>query len=176
MNSFHWPNLEHRYILYEADPFYSRIPKYLRADVFERAVVIGEEAAENYLSINQNILSHYNENKISIIEIDSDYILAGVRYFSIYSSAKKEVTLFKRGLEKWSDANRISYPMTKELFLAHEFFHFLEYEKMGLTSKIIKIPSLSLFGFSLMRTGVKSLSEVGAESFSDYWLRRKYDL
>ncbi len=54
----------------------------------------------------------------------------------------------------------------ENLILSHEYYHFLEWNKLGLTSRDYQVPMISIGPLRLGRTGIRALSEIGAHGFA----------
>ncbi len=54
----------------------------------------------------------------------------------------------------------------ENLILSHEYYHFLEWNKLGLTSRDYQVPMVSIGPLHLGKTGIRALSEIGAHGFA----------
>lgn len=133
--------------------------------------------ASNYV---KNKYPNYNDFKkivknfnLKIIDKDKDHVVGKTRFFSEYYTRKNEIVMYLKSIEMWSENNNLSFEKGYNLILCHEFFHFLEYTKFGLTSKLYQRPVIKIGDFTLGKTGVKAMSEIGAHSFVFNLFKRK---
>jgi hypothetical protein len=107
--------------------------------------------------------------KISGLTIEwshKDNIAGNVRYFSEYYSGRKKIILYVESISKWAKTNKLPIHEAEELILSHEYFHFLECTKLGLTSKQYMVPNIKIGTIILGKSGIRALSEIGAHGFS----------
>lgn len=146
----------------------SRVPKEDIDLILNVAWERGAETAKKIKKTNEdylrfdNIISKYN---LKIIDKDIDYTVGKTRYFSEYYTKKKVIIMYLKSIEKWAIYNELSNDEAYNLILAHEFFHFLEYTRIGLTSRLYTRPLVQFGKFKVGKTGVKAMSEIGAHAF-----------
>ena len=93
--------------------------------------------------------------------------------FSEYQVSSEKIVLFKNTIkEKFIDKERKhlltdEYDVIKQLFLAHELFHHLEYTRkdVGITARQRQVMKFAVGRFQ-WKTGLSILSEIGAHSFA----------
>lgn len=157
------------------DPCCARVPPEERAGIVERAWQTGCRAAgevfqrENGSGDFKAILK---KSGLELVEQDTDFVAGRQRYFSDYISGQKRVNLYRRSILLWAEENGLSYDEAVNLILSHEYYHFLEVSEIGLTSRQYTVPMIRIGRLCLGRTGLRSLSEIGAHAFA----RTYYDL
>ena len=148
---------------------HSKIPTEDRERISRQAWGIGADAARELFCAEQGL---YDFVKIAgayglrIDKIDKDYIVGNRRCFSDYFPKQKCVRLYLRSIALWSGQNRLDTDAATQLILSHEFFHYLEYTKLGPTSRIYRAPALTIGKLRIGRVGVRALSEIGAHAFA----------
>lgn len=160
------------------DLLYEKIPKIHLEIIADKAWDTGVAAAYELLKEHGCDKTIENIAKISgltVERIHKDNIAGNVRYFSEYYSGQKKIMLYEDSISKWAKINKLSIHEAEELILSHEYFHFLECTKLGLTSKQYMVPNLRIGKIILGRSGIRALSEIGAHGFSRtfYELRGK---
>lgn len=110
----------------------------------------------------KNIVGKFD---LKVVDKDKDFVVGNTRFFSEYYTKKNEIVMYLKSIKMWSKSNDLSFEQGYNLILCHEFFHFLEYTKFGLTSKLYKRPWFKIGEYSFGKTGVKAMSEIGAHSF-----------
>ena len=98
--------------------------------------------------------------------VDKDYISGNQRYFSDYISGQSRIHLYLGAIRLWAQENGMTLETAQNVILSHEYFHFLEWTKLGLTSREYQVPMLKLGPLKLGKTGVRALSEIGAHAFA----------
>ena len=150
-----------------ADPCYEKIPPKERKGIVEQAWSIGELAAcdEYQKTMGSNdFRSIFEDRGVSVETRNVDYVVGKQRYFSDYLSGKNRVTLYEKSIRLWAEENSLEYENACNLILSHEYFHYLECNGLGLTSRIYQVPMLRIGSLSLGRTGIHALSEIGAHA------------
>ena len=157
------------------DLCYHRIPVDDRSKIVEMAWQKGILAAEETFAEcggEQDFFKIAEQSQLKCNRIDRDYVTGGQRYFSDYISGQGIINLYTKSIAIWAEQNELSQQTAENLILSHEFFHFLEWTKLGLTSRQYQVPMLQLAGLKIGRTGIRALSEIGAHAFA----RTYYDL
>lgn len=174
MSDFHFPfpGREASKRILHADPCFKKIPTDQVDEVFEKAWQTGEAAATQFLAQLDNPASlsmlQLLEKKNFRIEVkDVDYVMGNIRYFCEYMSEENIILIYRKSVELWAEKNRLSYEAARDLILAHEYFHYLEWHKIGRTSKQCLVPMLRIGKLSLGKTGIAALSEIGANAFAN---------
>lgn len=151
------------------DLLYERIPKSDIERISNKAWETGEVAARTLVE-EYGCDKHIDEiakiSGLAVEWINKDNIVGNVRYFSEYYSGRKKIILYEESISKWAKTNKLPMHEAQELILSHEYFHFLECTKLGLTSKQYMVPNIRIGSIILGRAGVRALSEIGAHGFS----------
>lgn len=157
------------------DPCYEKIPEQDRAAIVDRAWEKGAAAAREVFAQtggSWDFREISREAGLKCVFLDVDYIVGKQRYFSDYLSGKNEIRLYSKSIALWAAQNNLTQDQAVNVILSHEFFHFLEWNKLGLTSRDYTVPMLTLGKWRIGRTGIRALSEIGAHGFA----RTYYDL
>lgn len=168
-NSFPFPGIELAQETLRCDPCINRIPRKKHAELVQMAWHKGNHTAMDTwheTSGQCDFVKIFQDHGISIAAIDKDQVIGGTRYFSEYLSGKNEVILYKKSISAWADHNYLDYECAKNMMLSHEYFHYLECNKIGLTSRDYLVPMLKIGPLSIGKTGIRALSEIGAYAFS----------
>ena len=169
---FPFPNRDASKRILFADPCFGKIPADQVDRVFEKAWQTGEAEAERFLAQLENLesfsmLSLLEKKKFRIEVKDVDYVMGNIRYFCEYMSQENIVLIYQKSVELWAQKNNLSYETARDLILAHEYFHYLEWHEIGRTSKQCLVPMVKIGPLSLGKTGISALSEIGANAFAN---------
>lgn len=177
MNEFRFPfpgrELADKELTY--DQCYSKIPEEDRAVIVEKAWQKGCRAAEEVFRREDGSTDFYaivRKSGLKLIEKSIDYIVGNQRYFSDYISGQKLINLYGKSIQKWADQNELEYEQAVNLILSHEYYHYLEMNEIGPTSRDYLVPMIVIGPVKLGKTGIRALSEVGAHAFA----RRYFEL
>lgn len=131
---------------------------------WEKGIEVSEYIKSKYSNYKdfKNIVHEYD---LKVIDKDKDFVVGNTRFFSEYYTKKNEIVMYLESIKMWSKTNNLSFDQGYNLILCHEFFHYLEYTTFGLTSKLYQRPLFKIGNFSVGKTGVKAMSEIGAHSF-----------
>lgn len=148
------------------DRYFDKIPYQDLSSIIDEATSIGKDWAIRIKEMYPEKSFHHiaKEHGLKLIEEDKELIIGNVIFYSEFYSGKKEILIYKKAVEGWAVALGKPYEECKELFIAHEFFHYLECEKIGLLSNKYKVTIFKIADFK-WKSGVKALSEIGAHSF-----------
>lgn len=150
------------------DPCYSKIPPEDREKIVEQAWQKGCQAAEMVFQRESGMgdfAKIAGSSGLKLEEKPVDYVVGKQRYFSDYVSGQNTIHLYAGSIEKWAQKNHLSYDCAVNLILCHEYYHYLEINEIGLTSRDYCVPLVQLGRFRLGKTGIRALSEVGAHGF-----------
>lgn len=151
------------------DVCYGKIAEADRAVIADQAWQKGEEAARKMwkkFGGDYNFFKIAAESGLSCEKINADYVVGGRRYFSDYISGKSEIHLYTQSVAKWAAQNNLTQEQAENLILSHEYYHFLEWTAIGLTSRIYEVPMLQIGKLKIGKTGIRALSEIGAHAFA----------
>lgn len=167
-NSFPFPVKEQAIDDLLRDVCIRKINKNDFTEIIDVAWNIGVKAA---IELKSKHTLPYDFKKIAtqegliIIDKDKDYIVGNTRYFSEFISGQSEITMYKKSITYWAEMHRLEYSTAYNYILAHEFFHFLEWNQLGLTSRKFQVPMIKIGQWSFGKTGIKAMSEIGANAF-----------
>jgi len=171
LNEFSLPfpdkNLAYKELTY--DRCYSKIPEKDRQAVVEAAWKKGERTAQGVFESfkgSYDFLEIARKSGLVIEKKDIDYIVGNQRYFSDYISGRNLLILYLGSIGLWAEKNSLDLNTAVNVIVSHEFFHFLEWTSLGLTSRIYTVPLFCIGRIKLGKTGIRALSEIGAHAFA----------
>ena len=127
------------------DPCYDKIPEADRADIVDKAWQKGCRAAEEVFAREKGSTDFYaivRSSGLKLMEKNTDYVVGNQRYFSDYISGQNLINLYSQSIQKWADENGLDYEQAVNLILSHEYYHYLEMNVIGLTSRDYMVPML----------------------------------
>jgi hypothetical protein len=148
---------------------YEKIPPQDRQGAADRAWEKGAAAAcvlWEETGGEKNFFLIAGRSGLECRRVPGDYVLGGRRYFCEYLSGKGLITFYTGSVALWAKENNLEMEEAENLILSHEYFHFLEWTKLGLTSRDYQVPILSLGPLKIGKTGIRALSEIGAHGFA----------
>lgn len=151
------------------DLLYEKIPKCDLVRISDNAWETGVAAAEAVVKEYGRYKKISEIAKLSGLTIEwkhKDNIVGNVRYFSEFYSGRNKIILYEESVSKWAKINNLPLHEAEELILSHEYFHFLECTKLGLTSKQYMVPNIKIGSIIIGKSGIRALSEIGAHGFS----------
>lgn len=151
------------------DNCYSKVPECDRPVIADKAWLKGIKAAELVFKRyrgEKNFMKIIEESGLTCEKIDTDYVMGNQRYFSDYLTGQKLIRLYMKSISLWAEENGMGTDEAVNLILSHEYYHFLEWSELGLTSKDYQVPMVKLGGLKIGRTGIRALSEIGAHGFA----------
>lgn len=152
------------------DYCYHKIPPEKIPELIDMSWNAGVDAAHDFLKEwggqPLNFIQVLEKSGVQIVTEEKDYISGQLRYFAEIQPKAKRAVLYRHSAELWAENNGYSYEDARNMILMHEYFHYLEYVKLGYTSKRYQVPMLELFGLKLGSTGIAALSEIAADAFA----------
>ena len=148
---------------------YAKIPPIDRERIVEMAWEKGVDAAKQIFKEqkgNSDFFAIAKSSGLAIIEKDMDYIAGGQRYFSDYVSGQSVIHLYLGSIQLWAEQNGLNLKTAEMLILSHEYFHFLECTRLGLTSRLYQVPAIRCGPLRVGKVGIRALSEIGAHAFA----------
>lgn len=133
--------------------------KYQAEQLISNGTVVNFE--EEFTSRNYRIYEYHIDNKIG-----------NIRYYADIFPENKIIKLYSLSIKKWSDQFDLNYERSKNLVLAHEYFHYIEYSSIGFLSEMTNIPYLKIGNYKFGKLKFNILSEVGAYSFVNTLIER----
>lgn len=169
MSSFPFPGKESAMSEFERDPCCGKIPRDEIPELIDAAWERGVGAAKEILAACAKCPPDFEAMLkgagLTVDRVDADYVAGPNRYFSDYLPGRKLVNLYTGSVSLWAAENCLSVPQAENLILAHEFYHYLECNKIGLTSRLYLVPAFQIGRLKIGKTGIRALSEIGAHAF-----------
>ncbi len=157
------------------DALYDRIPLNDRQRIVDEAWKKGETAAEvifyEYDGLEDFVQIVKNEG-LMCNEIQKDYVVGNTRYFCDFISGQKVINLYLGSISLWAQENDMELESAKQIILSHEYYHFLETTRFGLTSRIYQLPMLTIGKLKIGKVGIRTLSEIGAHAFAHTYYQK----
>lgn len=156
------------------DSCYAKIPAEDRESIIEKAWTKGEQAAQMVYKRyhgEADFLVIVQKSGLVCEKVNTDYIAGNQRYFSDYLTGQNLIHLYMKSIDLWAEQNNIDIDNAVNLILSHEYYHYLEWNKIGLTSREYQVPILQIGPVKIGKTGIRALSEIGAHAFA----RRYYE-
>lgn len=156
------------------DAIFSRIPPERYEELISFGWHTGEAAAQEFIkktgtSIPSEMASRLN---LQVKSENWDSGQSNVRVYSEYEDKIGRITLHPNVISAGMKAAEShgfdqvkTYAAARELFLAHEIFHYLECRELGLTFQKKKIVTFRL-GPVKITSGMRALSEIAAHAFT----------
>lgn len=156
------------------DPLAGRIPAEESEELLRRAWRTGVSAAlaeRRNLGAGFRVADAFRLHGVAVDWDEGPAVAAGRRVFGEYDATKRRVVLRRSALKEWAQARGVGFGDAVEAALAHEYFHFLECERLGSTARLRRVGLWRIGPFALFHSGVRALSEIGAHGFSHTYLR-----
>lgn len=155
------------------DKHFARIPVDDHDRIMDAAWQRGEKAAQAFFDAGmKNVYQAMEEAGLQIKRIDRDMVIGGTRYFAEIYVKTQKVNIYIPSIALWARHNFLTEHQAEELILAHEYFHYLECTVLSPVKSIYRIPTLRLFGRTLIYAGLQSICEIGAHSFARAYYQR----
>jgi hypothetical protein len=170
MKEFPFPDKAGSMAELENDYVYPKIEKAKVPEIFEAAWAAGVKAAGEFLAGQDarktGMAALLEQQGVKIEYIEKDYVLGNRRYFCEYMSGKGLVRVYTKSVGLWCKSNDLEYAEGLDLILCHEYYHYLEWTRHGLTSRLYQVPILKIGRWQFGHTGIPSLSEIAANAFA----------
>lgn len=166
---FPFPTKKYCQKLLEEDLQYKKIPSEDVPGILEKAWQTGVDAANAVIEENGGKLNFFEivgKYGLDVVSKDKDNVSAKIRFYSEFYPKEKKIKMYDGSIQLWCDANNLSFYNGKMLILAHEFYHFLEFLKLGWTSRQYPVYMLKIGKYKFGTTGIPALSEIGANAFA----------
>ncbi len=147
----------------------SKVPACDRPVITDKAWIKGVRAAELIFKRYQgetDFLEIIKQSGLTCEKIHIDYVMGNQRYFSDYLTGQKRIHLYMKSISLWAEENEMGEHEAINLILSHEYYHYLEWSELGLTSKDYQVPMVKLGSLKIGKTGIRALSEIGAHGFA----------
>lgn len=157
------------------DEYYEKIPEEKISYYVEESIKIGLETAKNLLEDYNTIdLEKICQDKDVKIELDTDeYGFELIKLRGKYDNEKeKKIILYDKSIKrieaKFKEIkldNFLDYNKIKEIQLAHELFHFLEEEEIGVTSERLELLTVRHIGLIKRNYPISKTCDIAAHIF-----------
>lgn len=167
--TFPFPNKELALQELSYDPCCSKIKEEDKTRIVEEAWQKGTDAARTVWKQYGGETDFFRiAGKIGLncCHVNTDYVVGSQRYFSDYISGQNKINFYTKSIALWADQNHFTQGQAENLILSHEYFHVLEWNTLGLTSKLYQVPMVRLGRLKFGKTGIRALSEIGAHAFA----------
>lgn len=151
------------------DPCYEKIAPEDREKIVDKAWKKGEAAARQVFQEEDGSYDFFaicEKSGLKVQEKNIDYVVGKQRYFSDYISGKNLVHLYTKSVQLWAEQNHLELKEAENLILSHEYYHYLEMNRIGLTSREYQVPMVIIGNLKIGKTGIRALSEIGAHAFA----------
>lgn len=148
------------------DLLFHKIPAEKRALYVDIPLAAGRTAAQKFKG--RDIEELYKEHGIQIISHNEKGKALGVllRGQATMSKSGCSVEIYEQSIKELADEENIDVNTARKVHLAHEFFHFLEYQRGKMVSEEVPpVQTFQLFGFS-RKANINRCSEIAAHSFA----------
>ncbi|UYP01153.1 hypothetical protein OF820_05570 [Oceanotoga sp. DSM 15011] len=160
------------------DQVFSKIEKKELLNYIKKPINIGKEEALIYKNKSIEDLCYEFGIKINFINKSQDKDLIAIR--ADYCDYDKNINIYTDSIYKMASSfkslnfNNINSDDIINIHLAHEFFHFLEYNKIGLVNeKLPKVININFLGIKKFSTVLKT-REIGAHIFCKNMMNLKF--
>ena len=155
------------------DFVYARIPRERRKYYIDRGLALGLEAAERYAGRDMEALLVQDGVAVRRVEAPSPI---GLHAQICYDGKNRQVDLFPataRELSQALDGTGLALPPEEleRVFLAHEFYHWLEYSAGVLASAKCEPIERKALGLFPHRSQVRRVDEIAAFAFAKEYCR-----
>lgn len=140
----------------------------------------GETAAIKYMEKLATSIPSVMAAKLNIKVIGSKWEKGGgnILFYSEYADKTATITLYENSIAGAMESavsrgytQVTSLAAAKEIFLAHELYHYIECRDIDLGSRERKVVMLKLGPFKLT-SGIRALCEIGAHAFAKFLLEK----
>ena len=150
------------------DFVYARIPRARRGDYVQRGLSLGREAAARYAVEDMDKLLRRDGVVLNRVEEPSPW---GLHAQICYEKAARQIDIFAATARELSEAlagTGLEQPpeALERLFLAHEFYHWLEYSAGVLASAKCEPVEWKVLGPLRRRSQVRRVDEIAAFAFA----------
>jgi hypothetical protein len=156
------------------DVVYRKIPEEKRPVAVKEAAEHGRRAAiETFQRFgSRDPIAISGDLGVQVVFSDEGHIFGKIVQTSIYTHDTRTITLYREALKEMNEflsknglAELLGVDSVEPLYAAHELFHHLEEGAVGRGSDLLTIDTFKLGPFRL-RSGVRQMSEIGADSYT----------
>lgn len=152
---------------------YAHIPPAKRQYYITAGLAAGREAARQYEG--RDLAALLRADGVALCRVTAPSPV-GLHAQICYDGTKRQVDLFAATAKELSEAMidtpyPVSAAQVEQLFLAHEFYHWLEYSTGTATEEKVEPVSSRLFGLFERKMAVRRTGEIAAFAFAKQWCR-----
>lgn len=167
---FPFPGRQMSRTILEQDFEYAKLSAEEADRAFEDAWENGKKAAECFWEEHGkeklDFLGILRDENVEIYFFPQDYVVQNRRYFCEIYPKSKRVHVYRRSVEIWCKENGFLFGEGLNVLLSHEYFHYLEWTRIGFASQRFQVPMVCLGPLRLGKIGIAALSEIGANAFA----------
>lgn len=158
------------------DVLYRKIPESDRLRICDMAWERGAGEAARILEAHpdQSIRQIAEAAGMQVVFAEEDKVNGNRRTFGEYSPNEQQMVLYLGAIRKWAECYELTEEEAAELVMAHEFYHYMEHTKIGLTSELYQVPTWKIGKWVLVKSGIRALSEIGAHGFSRTYIEQRW--
>ena len=151
------------------DHLFSKIPKSKLHYYIDYPIKIGNTVAETtkYLNKNFKLREICMERNINIDIIDKEYRVGKIKFRAEIFLRKRKINIMGASIKQLQECldDKFTFDEVVDIHIAHELYHFIEYDKKVKTNQILdKIESFKFGCFKRHSTIVKT-SEIAAHAY-----------
>lgn len=152
-------------------------PENILEEIVDKAIKIGEDISKEY--IGRDIREELKKNKIKI-NLEKGGVYGNKLIRARYDDEEREITIYEDGIKDVLNKSiihdmgiEITSKSIEDIFLHHEFFHYLEFNKFQLLGSRFKVP-VKVLWFE-MKKPLYEISEISANVFAKEVMGLKYN-
>ncbi|MFD1441358.1 hypothetical protein [Lacticaseibacillus hegangensis] len=154
--------------LLKQDAIFSRIPVERQSALVCQAIEIGKRCSRKFRGAN--LTRFLDEDGVKIIYQPSSPI-TGLHAQIQYDEKIKKIELYSPVIEQMMQISqtiveKLTYDQVSQLFIAHEFYHWVEYSSHSLTQNKCDSVEVTYLGFIHTDRKVRMTSEIAAFQFA----------
>ncbi len=147
------------------DIFFHKIPRERLDDFINLPLSVGRAAAKRYSGAGIGDL--YRERGIALVRrADGTRFGVTLRGLATMSAKVRKVEVYESSIRELADGAGMDFELALRVHLAHEFFHFLEFDgEFRVVEALGRVESFRFLGF-VRRVHIHAASEVAAHAFA----------
>ena len=153
------------------------ISKDILEEMVDQALKIGKDISKEYVGVHIRELLKMNNIKINLAK---GGVYGNKLIRARYDNEEKDITIYEDGIKDVLKKNIIdkigiekSSTSIEDIFLCHEFFHFLEFNRFQLLGNKFKVP-IRVLGFKIQKP-LYEISEISANVFAKEIMGLRYN-
>jgi|SRR5690625_2884174 len=153
--------------LLKKDLLYRKLNEKERDHIIDSSIEIGRKAAEQ--KSHEGLVEHNIKDFIEIFCTIHKTDRRDSHAFSEFSYPKNIITLYMANIEKayinlLDKGYQVDFEKFTDVFLLHEFFHYVEENEIGSLSQLFTVQVFKIFGYT-RKVEIRMVSEIGANAF-----------